>query len=148
MRVGLPHHSGVSGHLIWLNARESVSSPATTPIIILMVLQLLSSYVYGSLGSFSTIPLQYNAISSNNTLYRSPGQRSTMQAEYIEEGLACSGMPITTSTSNRESNLIKNMAANGATAIAILIFFIMGMATSTEIKEGEACQMMFIYQSM
>ena len=71
-----------------------------------------------------------------------------MQAEYIKEGLACSGMPITTSTSNRELNLMKNMAANGAAVIAILIFFIMGMATSAEIKEGEACQMMFIYQSM
>ena len=65
-----------------------------------------------------------------------------MQAEYIKEGLACSGMPITTSISNRESNLMKNMAA---AAITIFIFCIMGVATSVELKEeGEAFLMVYI----
>ena len=44
---------------------------------------------------------------------------------------------------------MKNMAANGAAAIAIFIFCIMGVATSVEVKkEGEASLMVYIYQSM
>ena len=40
---------------------------------------------------------------------------------------------------------MKNMAANGAAAIAIFIFCIMGVATSVEVKEeGEACLMVHI----
>ena len=61
-----------------------------------------------------------------------------MQAKYIKEGLACSGMPITTSISNRESNM-------AAAAITIFIFCIMGVATSVELKEeGEAFLMVYI----
>ena len=62
-----------------------------------------------------------------------------MQAKYIKEGLACSGMPITTSISNRELNLMKNMAA------AAISIFILGVATSVEVKEeGEAFLMVYI----
>ena len=40
---------------------------------------------------------------------------------------------------------MKNMAANGAAAIAIFIFCIMGVATSVEVKkEGEASLMVYI----
>ena len=53
--------------------------------------------------------------------------------------MQCYANYITTSISNRESNLMKNMAA---AAITIFIFCIMGVATSVE--EGEAFLMVYI----
>ena len=56
--------------------------------------------------------------------------------------MQCHDNYITTSISNRESNLMKNMAA---AAITIFIFCIMGVATSVEVKkEGEAFLMVYI----